>query len=69
MRESHDDLTSTLGRELSDWRRWVARLVVLGFAALAGLSVAGFTWLSELALGLFREVRLGSWWWPLIWTP
>ncbi|HEX5374390.1 MAG TPA: chloride channel protein [Aquabacterium sp.] len=69
MSESHDDLTSNLGRELSDWRRWVARLVVLGFAALAGLSVAGFTWLSELALGLFRDTRQGSWWWPLIWTP
>lgn len=62
-------MASRLGRELSDWRRWMARLVVLGFAALAGLAVAGFTWLCELALSAFGDMRAWQWWWPLLWTP
>lgn len=63
------DVASRLGRELSDWRRWMARLVVLAFAALAGLAVAGFTWLCELAIGAFGHMSTWQWWWPLVWTP
>lgn len=69
MHDSYDDVRANVSRELSDWRRWAARLVVLGFAALAGLSVACFTWLSEQALALFGTARTWQWWWPLIWTP
>lgn len=69
MHDSYDDVRANVSRELSDWRRWAARLVVLGFAALAGLSVTCFTWLSEQALALFGIARSWQWWWPLIWTP
>jgi H+/Cl- antiporter ClcA len=55
--------------ELSDWRRWAARLLVLSFAALAGLAVVLLTWLSELALDTFFVVYRHSPWLTLIWTP
>lgn len=69
MHDSYDDVKTNVRRELSDWRRWAARLVVLGFAALAGLSVTCLTWLSEWALALFASTRAWQWWWPVIWTP
>lgn len=58
-----------LGRELSDWRRWLARLIVLGFAALASLAVVCFTWLCNVALRTFGDMREMLWWSPLLWTP
>jgi len=52
-----------------DWRRWLARAVVLAHAAAAGLAVVAFTELSELALEGFGALR-GAWSWaPLVWTP
>jgi H+/Cl- antiporter ClcA len=63
------DLADGLGRELSDWRRWTARIVVLGFAVLTGLAIAAFTWLGEQALALFLAMQGWHAWWPLIWTP
>ena len=56
-------------KELTDWRVWLTRTLVVFFAALAGLVVVAFTWLSEHALGLFSSVRQLAWWSPLLWTP
>ena len=68
MTEDHP-IPDALKAELSDWRRWVSRVVVLSFAALAGLSVVLMTRLSEHALDVFFHVQ-GRWFWaPLLWTP
>ncbi len=56
-------------REFADWRMWWARAVVMAAAAAAGLTVVGFTWLTEQALRLFFDVRSLYWWAPLLWTP
>lgn len=58
-----------LRREFSDWRRWLARAIVIAAAALAGLTVVAFTWLSEQALQCFFALSLAWWWGPLVWTP
>jgi H+/Cl- antiporter ClcA len=58
-----------LGREVADWRRWWSRIVVVAIASLAGLTIVGFTWLSERALGAFFAVQQRAWWAPLLWTP
>lgn len=67
--KSHPDVQSTFRKELYDWRLWMTRSVVLAFAALAGLTVVGFTWLSELAMHQFKALETWQWWAPLIWTP
>jgi H+/Cl- antiporter ClcA len=56
-------------REFSDWRLWLARAVVIAVAAASGLTVVGFTWLTERALEQFFAVRAIAWWSPLLWTP
>lgn len=54
----HDHHIGTaLRRELGDWRLWWTRSVVISFAAAAGLTVVGFTWLTEQALALFSGWR------------
>ena len=58
--------------ELQAGRQWVDRGVVLGFAALTGLLVVGFTLLAEAASHGFRQVE--QWgpygrYLPLVWTP
>lgn len=58
-----------LSHELSDWRRWVARVVVLSFAAMAGLSVLALIWLGERAQDIFQRVYDHHACWALIWTP
>jgi H+/Cl- antiporter ClcA len=58
-----------LRKELADWRLWWARSVVVLVAVLAGLTVVGFTWLTEHALALFFAGRARCWWAPLVWTP
>lgn len=55
--------------QLTDWRPWVARCVVLSFATLAGLSVVLLTWLSEHALAAFFALSAYSPWLTLVWTP
>lgn len=62
-------VTAALRREMRDWRRWTARVVVISFAAAAGLAVVGFTWLTEHALERFFALRASYWWSPLVWTP
>ena len=56
-------------QELYDWRLWAGRAVVLAFAALAGLVVVGFTWLTEQAFAQFVWLKSSFWWSPLLWTP
>lgn len=68
MTENHP-IPEALRAELSDWRRWVSRVVVLSFAALAGLSVVLMTRLSEHALDVFFKVQQQWFWAPLLWTP
>lgn len=58
-----------LSRELSDWRAWAARLVIIGFAVLSGLAVISLTWLSEAALHGFFKLHEGWPWLALLWTP
>lgn len=58
-----------LQRELSDWRLWLTRALVIAFAALAGLAIVGFARLGDWALSLFSQARHAWWWLPLIWTP
>jgi H+/Cl- antiporter ClcA len=62
-------LAAALRRELSDWRLWLARALVMTFAAAAGLTVVGFTWLTERALNQFDAIHASRWWIPLLWTP
>ncbi|WP_457323128.1 chloride channel protein [Roseateles sp. P5_E11] len=63
------DVVASIRDDFSDWRQWLGRFVVLLFAVLAGLSVVGFTWLCERALGSFAAIRAVHGWLPFIWTP
>ncbi len=65
----HPHVANEFRKELYDWRLWTGRGVVLAFAALAGLTVVAFTWMTELAFGLFTSVRVSYWWAPLLWVP
>ncbi len=56
-------------REFSDWRPWITRVLVLAFAALAGLTVVAFTWLTDLAFAAFQRLAALPWWVPLLWVP
>ncbi len=62
-------IVASFRRELSDWRLWLARGVVIAVAAVAGLTVVTFTWMTEHALDAFRTLRTHWWWAPLIVTP
>lgn len=63
------DFVAAVRNDLSDWRQWLARGVVLAYAAAAGLAVVAFTWLSERALHGFMDLRAWQPWLPLVWTP
>jgi H+/Cl- antiporter ClcA len=58
-----------LRRELGDWRVWTVRAIVILLSGLAGLTVVGFSWLSDVAVERFTALRAMAWWSPLIWTP
>lgn len=66
---SHPPIVSSFKKELYDWRLWTGRGVLLAFAALAGLTVVAFTWMSEHALAFFFSLNASYWWAPLLWTP
>jgi len=53
----------------TDLDTWRGRLVVWTAAAMAGLLVVLFAWLSEYAIRLFFRVQNLYWWSPLILTP
>jgi H+/Cl- antiporter ClcA len=65
----HPHVLTSIRRELYDWHLWSGRVLVIGFAALAGLTVVAFTWLTEHALMQFFTLHRLYWWAPLIWTP
>jgi H+/Cl- antiporter ClcA len=63
------DFLENLRAELSSWRTWVDRTIVLGYAVAAGLFVVGFTIASDWAFALFRSLYGSHPWAVLIWTP
>src|SRR4051812_17796683 len=63
------DVLAAIRGDLANSHEWVARAVVLAFAALAGASVVGFTMLCDLASGLFNGWRAHWPWLPLLLTP
>ena len=65
----HPRVAHEFRKELYDWRLWTGRGLVLAFAALAGLTVVAFTWMTELAFEHFTHVRVSHWWAPLLWVP
>jgi H+/Cl- antiporter ClcA len=65
---SHD-VRSAFQREFASPNLWIVRALVVGAAAVAGLVVVFFTWLSELALDTFLGISQLAWWTPLVWTP
>jgi len=60
---------SAVKQELYNRHLWSSRVVVIAFAAASGLTVVGFTWLTEHALAQFFMVEKLHWWAPLVWTP
>lgn len=60
---------SAMRQELYDWRLWTGRGVVLAFAALSGLTVVAFTWMTEQAFAHFVAFEKSVWWGPLLWIP
>ncbi len=67
--EQQPDFFTEMRQDLSDWRQWLARIVVLVYAAAAGLAVVGFTWICEHALNGFTALRHWQPLLPLVWTP
>jgi hypothetical protein len=51
------DFLQNLRSELSNWRLWRDRAIVLGYAAAAGLFVVGFTVAADWAFGRFEQLR------------
>ncbi len=64
-----DQIPSAIKKEFTDWRLWWTRFLVIALAALAGLTVVGLTWLSELAIEFFFQTQAQHWWFALVWTP
>ncbi|WAC74801.1 chloride channel protein [Roseateles sp. SL47] len=67
--EAEPDILASMREDLTDWRQWMARAVVLLYAVLAGLAVVLFTWVSDGAIDGFDHLRRWSPWAPLVWTP
>ena len=65
----HPQVTTAFMNELKDSHLWQGRAIFIGFAALSGLTVVGFTWLAEHALLLFFSLQQQAAWAPLVWTP
>jgi len=68
MKRDHH-IADAFRKEFGDWRLWSARCLVIAAAALAGLTIVGFTWIAERALDIFFDLRSAVWWSPIIWTP
>lgn len=65
----HPHVMTAIRRELYDRYLWAGRAMVIAFAAIAGMTVVAFTWLTEHALMQFFTLHEVYWWAPLIWTP
>lgn len=63
------DVGAQLRSEFTEWRPWLTRSLVLAMAAVAGLTVALFTWVAERAFHLFGSLQALAWWVPLLWMP
>ena len=63
------DVVAAMRDDLADWRQWLARLVVLAYAAAAGLSVVAFFRLCDLAQAGFSAVLALHPLAPLAWSP
>ncbi|QGZ38635.1 H+/Cl- antiporter ClcA [Pseudoduganella flava] len=66
---SRHHIPTAFRREFATPGLWWTRALVMGAAALAGLTVVAFTWLAETAHGAFLRLAGGAWWLPLLWTP
>ena len=63
------DFLANLRGELSDWRIWRDRSIVLAYAIASGLFVVGFTIAAEWAFRLFERLHHSAPWAILLWTP
>jgi H+/Cl- antiporter ClcA len=63
------DFLENLRAELSGWRTWIDRAIVLGYAVAAGLFVVGFTIAADWAFARFERLHHTAPWAVLIWTP
>ena len=63
------DIRSAFKHEFATPGLWWSRAIMVGAAAVAGLTVVGFTWLAEAALRQFLALNRLAWWLPLLWTP
>ena len=63
------DFIREMREDLADWRQWLSRAIVLGYAVLAGLSVVLFTRLSEYAMNAFNQISAWQPYAPFLWTP
>ncbi|MDB5849954.1 MAG: chloride channel protein [Rhodoferax sp.] len=63
------NFVENLRAELSGWRTWLDRAIVLGYAVAAGLCVVVFTMAAEWAFGLFSQLERSHPWAVLVWTP
>ncbi len=68
-RSPQPDFLENLRHEVANGRHWLDRVVVIGFAVLAGLAVVVFTWLYDAAFDQFSDLQSRHWWLPLLWTP
>lgn len=62
------DVISAMRDDLADWRQWLARVIVLAYAAAAGLSVVAFSKLCDLAQQGFARILALHPLTPLVWT-
>lgn len=63
------DIGRAVQAELTDWRRWWTRGVILAFAAAAGLLVVALAHAVEGALHLFTQWIVPRTWLALLWVP
>lgn len=65
----HPHPFKALRTEISNGLLWRIRVVVMLYAAAAGIAVVAFTWLTEHALALFFEGYAVVGWGVLLWVP
>ena len=63
------DFFENLRAELSGWRTWIDRAIVLAYAVASGLFVVCFTIAADWAFGMFRQLYSNHGWAVLLWTP
>src|SRR5471030_2032337 len=68
MKSSHH-IPTAFKKEFTNLDVWWSRAVVVAAAALAGLTVVGFTWMCEHATALFVTLATPHRWIALAWTP